>query len=171
MDIRHMEEIVKKELWDHYSELPNPAWYEYKNKENEDISNMEDLEKKLTQFEEDIFEGRNINIKEFYKLKKNLLDIKLRGTVVDDCHNLLELHTILESMLDKQQNEITNKRLNLLTIWSTIFLPLSFYTGMWGMNFDDVPLLNGDHGFWIFLGLSIVTIVGMWIYFRKNKWI
>ena len=27
------EEIVEKELWDHYSELPNPAWYEYKNKE------------------------------------------------------------------------------------------------------------------------------------------
>ena len=27
-------EIVEKELWDHYSELPNPAWYDYKNKEN-----------------------------------------------------------------------------------------------------------------------------------------
>ena len=27
------EEIVEKELWDHYSELPNPAWYEYKNNE------------------------------------------------------------------------------------------------------------------------------------------
>ena len=25
------EEIIEKELWDHYSELPNPAWYEYKN--------------------------------------------------------------------------------------------------------------------------------------------
>ena len=28
-------EIVEKELWDHYSELPNPAWYDYKNKEND----------------------------------------------------------------------------------------------------------------------------------------
>ena len=28
-----MSEIVEKEMWDHYSELPNPAWYEYKNKE------------------------------------------------------------------------------------------------------------------------------------------
>ena len=28
------EEIIEKELWDHYSELPNPAWYEYKNKLN-----------------------------------------------------------------------------------------------------------------------------------------
>tara|TARA_R100000900_G_C3266171_1_gene150658 strand:- start:73 stop:264 length:192 start_codon:yes stop_codon:yes gene_type:complete len=28
-----MSEIVEKEMWDHYSELPNPAWYEYKNKQ------------------------------------------------------------------------------------------------------------------------------------------
>ena len=130
-----------------------------------DLRPMEKLEKKLNSFEEDIFEGKDINVKEFYKLKKQLLDTK------KDNQDLLELHMILETMLDKQQNELMNKRLNLLTIWSTIFLPLSFYTGMWGMNFDDVPLLNGDHGFWIFLGLTIITIVGMWIYFKKNRWI
>ncbi len=28
--------IVEMELWDHYSELPNPSWYEYKDKEKED---------------------------------------------------------------------------------------------------------------------------------------
>jgi magnesium transporter len=131
---------------------------------------MEKLETKLTRFETDIFEGKDINIKEFYKLKKELLDIKVNGTIVEDHRELLELHMILETMLDKQQNELINKRLNLLTIWSTIFLPLSFYTGMWGMNFDDVPLLTGDHGFWVFLALTIITVVGMWWYFRKNKW-
>tara|TARA_B100001564_G_C20428181_1_gene573318 strand:- start:354 stop:695 length:342 start_codon:yes stop_codon:yes gene_type:complete len=31
------EEIIEKELWDHYSELPNPAWYEYKNKLNKNM--------------------------------------------------------------------------------------------------------------------------------------
>ena len=86
-------------------------------------------------------------------------------------HDLLELHMILETMLDKQQNELMNKRLNILTIWSTIFLPLSFYTGLWGMNFDDIPLITGDHGFWIFLALTIITIFVMWRYFKKNKWI
>ena len=126
---------------------------------------MENLEKKLNRFEEDIFEGKDINVKEFYKLKKQLLDTK------KDNQDLLELHMILETMLDKQQNELMNKRLNLLTIWSTIFLPLSFYTGIWGMNFDDIPLITGDHGFWIFMGLTGVTIVGMWSYFKKNKWL
>ena len=132
---------------------------------------MESLEQQLKQFEEDIFAGKDIDITEFYRLKKALLDITLSGLVVEDYSDLLELHGILENMLDRRQSELMNKRLNLLTIWSTIFLPLSFYTGMWGMNFDDVPLLNGDHGFWIFVGLTIVTIVGMWVYFKKNRWI
>ena len=130
-----------------------------------DIRNMAKLQEKLQKFEEEIFEGKEIDVKEFYRLKKHLIDTK------KDNQDLLELHMILETMLDKQQNDLMNKRLNLLTIWSTIFLPLSFYTGVWGMNFDDVPLLTGDHGFWIFVGLTVVTIVGMWIYFKKNKWI
>ena len=98
-------------------------------------------------------------------MKKQLLDTK------KDNQDLLELHMILETMLDKQQNELMNKRLNLLTIWSTIFLPLSFYTGLWGMNFDDVPLISDDNGFWVFMGLSVLTIGGMWMYFKKNRWL
>ena len=125
---------------------------------------MKNLEQQLKQFEEDIFAGKDIDLKEFYKLKKSLLDSNKH-------RKLLELHTILETMLDKQQNDLMNKRLNLLTIWSTIFLPLSFYTGIWGMNFDDIPLITGDHGFWIFLGLTFITIGGMWMYFKKNKWL
>ena len=123
------------------------------------------LQHKLNTFEEDIFEGKEIDIKAFYKLKKALLDSP------EETHDLLELHMILEAMLDKSHNETLNKRLNLLTIWSTIFLPLSFYTGLFGMNFDDVPFLNNHHGFWVFTVLTIITAVGMYIYFKRNKWI
>ena len=132
-----------------------------------DIRFMErkQLEKRIKEIEENIFAGKEIDIKEFYLLKKILLDNK------DKHQDLLELHLILEAMLDKSHNDLMNKRLNLLTIWSTIFLPLSFYTGVFGMNFDDVPFLNNHHGFWIFTFLTIGTIVGMWFYFKKNKWI
>ena len=123
------------------------------------------LQHKLTGFEEDIFQGKDIDIMAFYKLKKQLLDSP------EETHDLLELHMILEAMLDKSHNEVLNKRLNLLTIWSTIFLPLSFYTGLFGMNFDDVPFLNNHHGFWVFTVLTIVTAVGMYIYFKRNKWL
>ena len=121
------------------------------------------LKKQLEKFEEDIFNNKKIDIKSFYRLKKQLLQSGKK--------ELLEIHLILESMLDKEHNDLMNRRLNILTIWSAIFLPLSFYTGLWGMNFDDVPLISDDNGFWIFSALTIITIVGMWIYFKRNKWI
>jgi Mg2+ and Co2+ transporter CorA len=121
------------------------------------------LKKELETFEDLIFDGKDINTDDFYLLKKKLLK--------KNELELLEIHLVLEAMLDKRSDQLMNRRLNLLTIWSTIFLPLSFYTGLWGMNFDDVPLISDDNGFWIFTALSVFTIGGMWWYFKKNKWI
>lgn len=121
------------------------------------------LRTELEAFEDLIFDKKDIDINDFYLLKKKLL----RDNHID----LLEIHLILESMLDRRANQLMNRRLNILTVWSTIFLPLSFYTGLWGMNFDDVPLISDDNGFWVFSGLSIITIVSLWWYFKKHKWI
>ena len=121
------------------------------------------MEEKLKQFEEDIFSGKEIDTNKFYQLKKELLD--------SDNSKLLQKQLILEQMLEKNANDLLNRRLNLLTIWSTIFLPLSFYTGLFGMNFDDIPFLTNHHGFWIFTVLTIITIVVMYRFFKKNKWI
>ena len=121
------------------------------------------MEEKLKQFEEDIFSGKEIDTNDFYQLKKHLLD--------SDNSKLLQKQLILEQMLEKNANDLLNRRLNLLTIWSTIFLPLSFYTGLFGMNFDDIPFLTNHHGFWIFTVLSIITFVMMFRFFKKNKWI
>ena len=121
------------------------------------------MEERLKQFEKDVFSDKEINTNDFYQLKKDLLD--------SDNSKLLMKHRMIEQMIEKNANDLLNRRLNLLTIWSTIFLPLSFYTGLFGMNFDDIPFLNNHHGFWIFTVLSIVTIVVMYRFFKKNKWV
>lgn len=121
------------------------------------------LKKELETFEDLIFDGKEINTDDFYLLKKKLLK--------KEELELLEIHLVLEAMLDKRNDKLMNRRLNILTIWSTIFLPLSFYTGLWGMNFDDVPLISDDNGFWVFTALTFITVGAMWVYFKKNKWI
>ena len=121
------------------------------------------MEERLKQFEEDVFSDKEINTNDFYQLKKDLLD--------SDNSKLLMKHRMIEQMIEKNANDLLNRRLNLLTIWSTIFLPLSFYTGLFGMNFDDIPFLTNHHGFWIFTVLSIVTVVVMYRFFKKNKWV
>ena len=107
---------------------------------------------------------------DLYELKKKLLEFKYLNPENVEIDYLISVMDSLEDTYEKVESKKMNHKLNLLTIWSTIFLPLSFYTGMWGMNFDDVPLISDDGGFWIFMGLSAVTIVGMFIYFKRNKW-
>lgn len=107
---------------------------------------------------------------DLYRIKKQMLEFKLKNPKNIEIDTLLQLMDNLDTAFDKNQSEKMNHKLNLLTVWSTIFLPLSFYTGMWGMNFDDVPLLNGGNGFWIFSGLTVITVVVMFYYFKKNKW-
>ena len=127
------------------------------------MEKREQLKKALEYYEIIIFEKKDYDVNDFYNLKRELL----KGEHLD----LIQIFEVLEAMIEKRHSDLMNRRLNLLTIWSTIFLPLSFYTGVWGLNFDDVPLISDDHGFWIFTALTIGTIVGMWTYFKNNKWI
>lgn len=107
---------------------------------------------------------------DFYRIKKDMLEFKYLNPDNYEIDKLISLLESLEDAHKKLQDKKMNHKLNLLTIWSTIFLPLSFYTGMWGMNFDDVPLLTGDDGFWVFAILSVITIIVMFTYFKRNKW-
>lgn len=129
-----------------------------------DTRHLERLKRELTRFEDDIFSNREIDTSEFFKLKKELIDNR------EYCKDLLELFDILESTLDKIQSDRMNKRLNILTIWSTLFLPLSFFTGLFGMNFTDIPLLQNHYGFWFFVIISVITVGWLWVYFKRNKW-
>jgi len=129
-----------------------------------DTRYLEHLRKRLNTFEEDIFSNKDIDTSEFFKLKKELIDNR------SDCKDLLELFDILESTLEKIQSDRMNKRLNILTIWSTLFLPLSFFTGLFGMNFNDIPLLQNHYGFWFFVVISVITVGWLWVYFKRNKW-
>ena len=135
------------------------------------MEKIELFKSRIKELEESLESNRpNFDEMDLYHLKKEMLLYKLSNPKDPDIDTLLSLMDNLDTAFDKDQTEKMNHKLNLLTVWSTIFLPLSFYTGMWGMNFDDVPLLTGDHGFWIFLVLTIITVVGMFYFFKKNNW-
>jgi len=125
---------------------------------------LEHRRKELKEFEDSIFNGEEIDHKKFFILKKALIDNR------EHCKDLLELYSMLESTIDKIQTDKMNKRLNILTIWSTLFLPLSFFTGLFGMNFNDIPFLNSHYGFWVFVLLSVLTVGWLGYYFKVKKW-
>ncbi len=81
---------------------------------------------------------------------------------------------MLSGMTDLYLSSISNKLneiMKVLTIIGTIFIPLTFVTGLYGMNFRYMPELESPHGYPAALLIMLLVAVIMLIYFRKKKWI
>lgn len=91
--------------------------------------------------------------------------------IIDTVETLRELlaglHDFYLSSLSFKMNEI----MKVLTIVGTIFIPLSFLVGVYGMNFDRMPELHYRYGYpllWLFM---VLVVGGMLGYFRRKKWL
>jgi len=77
-------------------------------------------------------------------------------------------------MLDIYLSSISNRMnsvMKVLTIIATIFIPLTFIAGVYGMNFEYMPELGYKWGYFAVLLLMAAVAVAMLIYFRKKKWL
>lgn len=64
-----------------------------------------------------------------------------------------------------------NQIMTTLTLFSAIFIPLTFLAGVYGMNFKYMPELNSPYGYPVFWILSILISLGLLIFFRVKKWL
>jgi len=65
----------------------------------------------------------------------------------------------------------TNQIMQVLTIISTIFIPLTFIAGIYGMNFNNMPELQWGNGYYFVLSLMAVITGGMLYYFKRKRWL
>lgn len=81
---------------------------------------------------------------------------------------------ILSGIVDVYLSSVSNRMnsvMKVLTIISTIFMPLAFITGLYGMNFDNMPELHMHNGYYVVIGVCAAIAVGMVIYFQRKKWL
>lgn len=71
-------------------------------------------------------------------------------------------HTTISSKL--------NDIMKFLTIFSVIFIPITFIAGIYGTNFDVLPELHFKYSYFVMWGVILTVVIGMLIYFRKRKW-
>ncbi len=67
-------------------------------------------------------------------------------------------------------NEKTNRIIHILTIISTVFLPITFISSLYGMNFENMPELNQPYAYPSVLILMTIIVVVMVIYMKRKKW-
>ncbi|WP_305042675.1 magnesium/cobalt transporter CorA [Geoalkalibacter sp.] len=98
--------------------------------------------------------------------------------VHDHCIHVLDtvetLRDLLAGMLDIYLSSVSNRMneiMKVLTIMATIFIPLTFIAGVYGMNFTHMPELNWRYGYagaWL---VMIAVAFGLLLFFRRKKWL
>lgn len=84
-------------------------------------------------------------------------------TLVSNGNELLQLY---HSTISTKLNEV----MKVLTLISTIFIPITFLTGLYGMNFSYIPELSWHYGYFALLGIMVLICIFTIFYFKKKKW-
>ncbi|HMV44505.1 MAG TPA: magnesium/cobalt transporter CorA [Leptospiraceae bacterium] len=98
--------------------------------------------------------------------------------LTNSCSNAIEeanaTYSALESLTNIYFSSLSqkmNETMKVLTTVATIFIPLTFIVGVYGMNFENMPELKWQYGYFGVWGIMITTLFGMIFYFKKKKWL
>ena len=128
-----------------------------------------------------LIEDQLICVRELMTVRSGSLSL---SEVKDDLHTLagaLEQVRPIALRLEDQARELrqafsvllheaTSRRLNVLAVLSAIYLPSTLIAGIYGMNFEDIPITKVTGGYWIVLSLMIVLVVGQMVFFWLRGW-
>ena len=158
-----------------------------------------ELDEKIMQIEKTIFlqDYAKVSLEELYFLKaqtritKKLLQIfqnvihqlevpdQSKTALQDIKDRLLSLLLSYEEVLENANNLLNtylsvnaqknNDVMKLLTIFSVFFLPLTFIVGIYGMNFENMPELKWQSGYFMALGLMAIISVSIYVWFKRKK--
>ena len=78
--------------------------------------------------------------------------------------------SMMDIYLSFQSNRM-NQQMRVLTVITIIFMPLTVITGIYGMNFDNMPELHWHYGYFMVLDVMLCIIIGLLIFFSRRKWL
>jgi magnesium transporter len=94
--------------------------------------------------------------------------------VVQIMENIDTIRDMMNGLYDLYLSEISfkmNSIMQVLTIISTIFIPLTFLAGIYGMNFEHMPELSWEYGYYYLWGVMIMISGALIYYFRRRNWL
>jgi len=100
---------------------------------------------------------------------------------ISDIHDHLQsifetmeiLRETLNNLMDLYNSTVSNRMnevMQVLTIVSTIFIPLTFIAGIYGMNFENMPELSWENGYFYTLVVMLIIGIGMTIFMKRRRW-
>ena len=122
-----------------------------------------DFTQELEENENSFFAAENLR---YFRLFLNRVE-RLRSATVAIADHANQIRDIYKAHLDVRQNRI----MTILTVVTTIFMPLTLIVGWYGMNFHNMPELDSPWGYPAVIGVSLVILIGSLLFFKKKKWL
>lgn len=144
------------------------------------LRNIHSLKREMVLLRKFIWPVREL-INEFDRMDSPLIDKAtllyvrdLYGHVVQLIDTLEAYRDMVSGMLDTYLSISGNKMnevMKTLTIMASIFIPLTFIAGLYGMNFENMPELHKQWGYPVVLGIMVVVALSLIYYFKRKKWL
>ena len=173
---------------DHYFVVAEAFSQQLENLEDELLEETEDdipvtinhLRRELMYVRRSIWPLREV-ISMLQRSDNELVSAEIRPFLRDIYDHTIQVVDVIEtyrelssSLLDLHLSQISNRMnevMKVLTIIGTIFIPLTFVAGIYGMNFEHMPELSWPWAYPLLLVLMAVLAVSLVIYFRRREWI
>ena len=122
-----------------------------------------DLGQELAENENDFFMSDNLRFFELFTARVT----RLQGLVSTLKEYTMQVRELYQSELSVKQNRI----MTVLTVVTTIIMPLTLVTGWYGMNFKYMPELDSPLAYPVVIGVVILMAISGIVYFKKKKWL
>ena len=153
----------------------------FDNKSDENItSEIQILKKEILKIRRAVYPLREV-INKLEKAENVLINEKTHNYLRDLYDHIIQVSESIDiyremiwGLMDMYMSTISNKMnevMKVLTIMASIFIPLTFLAGIYGMNFENIPELKFEYGYFVLLGIMLLVFVGMIYYFRKRRWL
>jgi magnesium transporter len=107
--------------------------------------------------------------KDTHKYLRDVYDHTIQ--VIDTTESYRDVTASLLDLYMSGVSNRTNDTMKVLTIISTIFMPLTFIAGIYGMNFDFMPELKWRYGYFTVMGVMSIICLIMLYWFRRKRWL
>lgn len=123
----------------------------------------------LIDFGQELMENENgffqeENLRYFHMFTERV--VRLRDIVTGQREYVMQLRDLMQSQLDVRQNRI----MTVLTVVTSIFLPLTLIAGWYGMNFRYMPELEWKYSYPVVILVSVVIVIVCLVWFKRKKW-
>ncbi len=153
----------------------------FDNKEDPNITEeIQELKKEILKIRKAVVPLREV-VNRLEKIESPLIEERTNKYIRDLYDHIIQVNESVEiyremiwGLMDMYMTTISNKMnevMKVLTIMASIFIPLTFMAGIYGMNFDHMPELHYRYGYYYLWGAMILVFFGMLWYFKRKKWL